>query len=323
MPDSPASPMPAPLNVPSGAPLEVTLIGFGAIGQSICRRLVGSPQIRVTHVVVRAARVAEVQAALNAMAASGTSGPLALSAVSAMAGVANQGGVSAANIQAVAEVPAGAKLALECAGHEALTQHVLPALARGIECAVLSVGALAEIGLPERLADAATQGGTQVHLLSGAIGGVEALAAARLAGLTEVTYTGRKPPSSWATVAVESHSVNLPISESKLTFPHVNHTQLAIILEASARQAASLYPKNANVAATIALASLGLDATRVRLISDPNVTENVHEIHAKGAFGEMKIEMRGKPLADNPKTSALTVLSALRFLNNRANPLTI
>ena len=321
--------MPAPLNVPSGAPLDVTLIGFGAIGQSICRRLLGSPQIRVTHVVVRAARVAEVQAALDAMAASGTSGPLARSAisaisvVSAMSGVANQGGVPAANIQAVAEVPAGAKLALECAGHEALTQHVLPALARGIECAVLSVGALAEIGLPERLADAATQGGTQVHLLSGAIGGIEALAAARIAGLSEVTYTGRKPPSSWAPVAVGSHPVNLPTSESKLAFPHVSQTQLAIILEASARQAARLYPNNANVAATIALAGLGLDATQVRLISDPGVTENVHEIHAKGAFGEMKIEMRGKPLADNPKTSALTVLSALRFLHNRAGSITI
>ena len=323
MPDLPASPMPAPLNVPSGAPLDVTLIGFGAIGQSICRRLLGSTQIRVTHVVVRAARVAEVQGALNAMAASGTSGNLVRSAISAMSGVANQSGVPVANIQAVAEVPAGAKLALECAGHEALTQHVLPALARGIECAVLSVGALAELGLPERLADAATQGGTQVHLLSGAIGGIEALAAARIAGLSEVTYTGRKPPSSWAPVAVGSHPVNLPTSESKLAFPHVSQTQLAIILEASARQAARLYPNNANVAATIALAGLGLDATQVRLISDPGVTENVHEIHAKGAFGEMKIEMRGKPLADNPKTSALTVLSALRFLHNRAGSITI
>ena len=284
------------------AMLNVTLIGYGAIGQSICRRLQSSERIRVTHVVVRPERVAEVQKKLHEL------------------------GGPDRDIQAVIEVPANAKLALECAGHEALTHHVLPALARGTECAVLSVGALAKPGLPERLADAATQGGTQVHLLSGAIGGIEALAAARLAGLDEVTYTGRKPPSSWAPAQVApaaSVTENVRSTEPKMAFSHVLHAQLTIILEASAREAARLYPKNANVAATIALAGLGLDATQVRLISDPTVTENVHEIYAKGAFGEMKIEMRGKPLADNPKTSALTVLSALRFLHNRASAITI
>ena len=276
--------------------LAVTLIGYGAIGQSICKRLRAGALVRVTHVVVRAARVAEVQAALDA---------------------------SGSGTQAVTDVPADARLALECAGHEALTTHVLGALACGTECAVLSVGALAEPGLPELLSNAASQGGTQVHLLSGAIGGIEALAAARLAGLDEVTYTGRKPPSAWAPVKNVPDGVSARNGEQKSVQALANKSDIAIILEASAREAARLYPKNANVAATVALAGLGLDATRVRLISDPGVTENIHEIHARGAFGDMKIEMRGQPLADNPKTSALTVLSALRFLNNRASALTI
>jgi aspartate dehydrogenase len=257
--------------------MDVVLIGFGAVGQAICRHLQTSTSITVSHVVVRAASANEARAVIEGMAAP---------------------------IRVVTQVPLGAQLCIECAGHVALGTHVVDALKRGVECAVLSTGALAEPGLSERLSDAALEGGTQVHLLSGAIGGMDALAAARLSGLEEVTYTGRKPPASWSPA---------PVSTREVT----------VILQASAREAARLYPKNANVAATVALAGVGLDKTQVRLIADPSITENVHEIHAKGAFGELKIELRGKPLADNPKTSALTVLSALRFLHNRASSLTI
>ena len=261
--------------------IKITLVGFGAIGRSIHARLAGHAGLQISHVVVSPARVAELQAELGA------------------------------GITACAQVPAQARLVLECAGHSALAQHVLPALQRGVECAVLSVGALSEPGLPERLADAAQRGRTQVHLLAGAIGGIDAIAAARLAGLDSVTYTGRKPPAGWLGTPAEQVADLRTLREP------------TVILAASAREAARLYPKNANVAATISLAGLGLDATQVRLIADPTVAENVHEIDVRGAFGQMQLTMRGKPLADNPKTSALTVLSALRFLENRVAAVTI
>ncbi len=263
---------------------RVTLIGFGAIGRSLYQRSAGQDGLRITHVVVPEAFVADARA---------------------------QAAAIKADAQIVTAVPADTDLVVECAGHQALTEHVLPALRRGTECAVLSIGALSEPGLPEQLADAAAQGGTQVHLLSGAIGGVDAIAAARSAGIDDVTYIGRKPPTGWRGTPAEAVA-----DLDRITEP-------TVILEDTAREAARLYPKNANVAATVSLAGLGLDATRVRLIADPTVTENIHEIEVRGAFGEMRVTMRGKPLADNPKTSALTVLSALRFLRNRTAAVTI
>jgi aspartate dehydrogenase len=263
---------------PAQRPLHVCLIGFGAIGQALYHRLAGHSRIRVAQVVVREERVMQVQAQLREESRAGSS------------------------------IEPSTELVVECAGHAALIDHVLPALQRGVECAVLSMGALAEVGLPELLAQAAQLGKTQVHLLPGAIGGIDALAAAKQAGLTSVRYIGRKPPTAWRDTPGEKvadlHALAL-------------NRKSAIIFEASAREAAAAYPKNANVAATISLAGLGLDATQVRLIADGTLQDNVHEIEIEGAFGSMKIEMRNQPLPDNPKTSMLTVLSALRFLENR------
>ena len=46
--------------------LNVTMIGFGAIGQSVFKRLAGYPEIRVAHVVVPAEFVAGAQAQAGA-----------------------------------------------------------------------------------------------------------------------------------------------------------------------------------------------------------------------------------------------------------------
>lgn len=265
----------------AGRKLSFTMIGWGAIAQALHARLPAIPGAALQCVVVRPERIEAARKAL---------GP---------------------SIDVRSDVPANCALLIECAGHSALLDHVEPALLRGTECAVLSIGALSQEGLAERLSDAAARGQTHLYLLAGAIGGIDAIAAARLAGLDEVVYTGRKPPSGWRGSQAEAL-----LDLDALAEP-------TVFLEASAREAAQRYPKNANVAATIALAGLGLDNTRVRLIADPGVAENIHEIRVRGAFGEMQLTMRGKPLPDNPRTSALTVLSALRFLANRSAALSI
>ena len=91
----------------------------------------------------------------------------------------------------------------------------------------------------------------------------------------------------------------------------------------SARNAALEYPKNANVAASVALAGIGFDETQVELIADPGVTRNVHEVVAEGDFGRLEFRIEGDSLPDNPRSSAITAMSVVREILNPSSPIVI
>ncbi|MEQ9811749.1 MAG: aspartate dehydrogenase [Azospirillaceae bacterium] len=193
----------------------------------------------------------------------------------------------------------------ECAGQEAVRAYGPAVLAAGIDLIVISIGALADARIEAALSNAAQRGGGQLLLPSGAIGGIDALAAMRFGGLSSVAYRSRKPPAAWAGSPAEDAVDLKALSEA------------TVFYRGTAREAALAYPKNANVAATVALAGLGLDQTEVEMIADPKVRGNVHEIVAEGASGRFTIQLEGRPSPDNPRTSALTALSVARALINR------
>ncbi|MCT4609686.1 MAG: aspartate dehydrogenase [Pelagimonas sp.] len=202
-------------------------------------------------------------------------------------------------------------LMIDCAGHSALASYGPQILRRGMDLITVSLGALADRQIETALTEAALAGSAKLHLASGAIGALDCLSAARTGQLHSVTYTGRKPPKGWRGSAAEDR---LALDDLTTATPH---------FEGSARDAALTYPKNANVAAAVALAGIGFDDTQVRLIADPTITQNIHEISASGDFGQFSFQISGNSLPDNPRSSALAAMSVLAKLDQLTQPVSL
>jgi aspartate dehydrogenase len=199
----------------------------------------------------------------------------------------------------------------ECASQTAVVEFGPAILRAGCDLVVISIGALSSDATKATLVAAAEHGGAQIVLPAGAIGGIDALGAARLSGLEALVYTGRKPPVAWRGTRAET-LLDLEALTEPVTF-----------FQGSAREAAQDYPFNANVAATLALAGCGLERTQVQLVADPGVTRNVHEFSVSGGCGDFTVRLQGRPSPANPKTSLMAGYSVARELLNRTATIVI
>ncbi len=206
-------------------------------------------------------------------------------------------------VSCVADLPKDLDRVVDCAGHEALHAYGAAILSAGFDLTTVSLGALADPGLEAALKHAGQEGGTRLALTSGAIGALDALRSARVGTIERVQYIGRKPPQGWQGSPAED-KIDLAAMRD------VPETHF----KGTARDAARSYPKNANVAAAVALAGIGFDRTEAQLIADPTISENIHEIIAEGAFGRLEFRISGKPLPGNPKSSALAAMSVVGSL---------
>ena len=257
---------------------RIAIIGFGAIGRRVYRALLGTLPDTPLSILVRT----------NA------------DVVSASVG-------SALVFEHIDQLLSWRPtLVVECASHNAVATIAPAVLAAGADVILASIGALANEDLQESLRAAGKLRGARLIVVSGGIGGLDALNAARLGGLNSVTYVGRKRPAAWRSTPAESQ-FDLKAIESPTT-----------IFSGNAFDAARLYPKNANVTASVALAGIGFKRTSVELVADPGVIQNVHEVQATGAFGSLSIVVENNPLPENPKTSMLAALSIEAEVRKRA-----
>lgn len=198
------------------------------------------------------------------------------------------------------------ELVIEAASQGAVAQYAIDVLKSGKDLMVMSVGAFADEELLRRVFETAERAGRRIYVPSGAISGIDGVKAAKLGGIEEVILTTRKPPSSLMySQYVRERGLNLADLQGPL-----------VVFEGPAREAVKVFPESVNVAATLSLAGIGFDKTRVRIIADPSLKLNVHEIRVRGSAGELIAEARNVPSPDNPRTSYLAALSAVRMLRN-------
>ena len=195
---------------------------------------------------------------------------------------------------------------LEAASHEAVREHLVPLLEAGVNVVVLSAGALADDALRRAAEAAAARGGALFYVPSGGIGGLDALKTACLAGVDQVSIQVAKPPAAWKGIDfVEKSGVDL----DRLQAPHV-------LFEGPAREGVPHFPQNVNIAAVLALAGVGMDRTRLKVVADPALTLNTHTIRVSGASGRITLVLENVPSPENPKTSWLACYSALAALQS-------
>ena len=175
-------------------------------------------------------------------------------------------------------------IVVEAASQQAVREYYNKILAANIDFIVMSTGALLDLNTNT----------PKLHFPSGAIGGLDALSPAALAGIDQVTLTTRKPPKALGKT----------------------NSQEETVYEGYAEEAARQFPREMNVAATLAL-TVKPAKVKVKVVSDPAVTRNTHQIQAKWRYGEMTMQFANDPHPDNPHTSALAAWSAINLLKSQ------
>ncbi len=156
----------------------------------------------------------------------------------------------------------------------------------------LSLTALADAALYERLARAAARSRHSLLVAHGALVGLDSLAEWREMW-DEVIISFRKPPAS----------LGLPAGT----------IENALIFDGSVREIAALYPHNVNAMVACALATTGLDKCRARLFADAGIDHLELSVEARGRDGSSLSICRRQPARGvSGSEMAAAVMSSVR-----------
>jgi aspartate dehydrogenase len=200
-------------------------------------------------------------------------------------------------------------IVVESASRAAVRRYAKQILSDGKYLIVFSVGELVDDPFMKELESEAVEHTGVIHIPTGAIAGIDAIRSVRN-NLHQVTITTTKNPKSLAGAPYFDIHENIHLQEL---------SNKIVLYEGEVRKAIELFPSNVNIFAALALATGKISKIKVRIIADPNIKVNRHELDVRGDFGILQIVANNIPHPENPRTSALAVLSAMETVRSACN----
>ena len=198
---------------------------------------------------------------------------------------------------------------------ECLPPAIVPALAQEVlsrDKDLMMISACALLLSPE-INDMVDASKGRIMVPSGALSGLDAVSALNFAGIDSATIASTKHPRGFKGAPyIEQESIDVE-----------NLTEKTLIFSGNAFDAAKAFPANVNVAATLSLAGIGPEKTRVEVWADPEAKGNKHEITVKGGSSTIKTSVENLPDPSNPKSSMLAGYSIVATLKKMSKSVTV
>jgi len=202
-------------------------------------------------------------------------------------------------------------LIIEATQADAAFEIAKKVIQAGSDIMVMSVGGI--LKHYRQLKRLAQKKCAHIFIPSGAISGIDGLKAASCGKIKKVTMITTKPKKAFSGVAyVVKKNIRLDDSKGDV-----------VLFEGSASSAIRAFPQNVNVSATLSLAGIGPEKTRVRVIASDRISRNIHQIEIESDSGKIICRTENVIHPANPKTSYLAALSAVATLRQILNPVKI
>jgi len=186
---------------------------------------------------------------------------------------------------------------IECASIDAVLKYYKNVLLNDFKFIILSTGAFANKIFFKDFFKALKNSKSSVYIPSGAIAGID-LINSIYDKVNKISLITQKPPK------------NLGFDENLKT--------TTTIFEGNVYKAIEKFPKNINVAVTLALAVKDFQKVNVKIIADPSVKRNIHTIIIDSIAGNYKFAIENFP-SPNGRTSYLAPLSICGIIKKYSN----